>query len=70
MSFLVRILLVSGQILVYAVVGSLVILAVIFVLNKLIQFVASIFGQEVGDFISWFFGGLKKLLKKKKKKNL
>jgi len=69
MAFLLRFLLYVGQIIIYFVVSGLALLAVIFVVNKTVQLVAKVLGYEVGDFISWFFSGVKRVFAKKKKRN-
>lgn len=60
MSFLLKLLLMTGKFLIGFIVICAIIVAVIFVVSQGIQFVARIAGYEVGSFFNWAVGGIAK----------
>lgn len=67
MSFIIKLVLVTGKFLIGFVVVLALILLVVWVVSQGIQLFASALGYEVGSFFDWMIGGIARRLGWKKK---
>lgn len=68
MTFIFKLLVYGIQISVGIVAIAATILLVVFVISRVVQFVAPLLGYEVGSLFDWMFGGLVKKLKRSRRR--
>lgn len=73
MGFVIRLVVTFGQVVIILTVTALLLLATVWLVNKLVQFTANQLGVEVTDFFAWLRTKLpkkNKTIKKETEKNV